>query len=98
MNAVRRMLDQVREGLEGKIGGLDTKVVQVPQRLDTKIDKNQAETNAGIAKVIDEISKIRADMAGLRGMQKAMLWMMGGTGGVALAVGLATLGKMFHWF
>ena len=103
-------VDQVREGLEAKIdsldakleaktGALNAKIDQFREALDTKIDKNHAEMNSGFAKVADELSKMRADMAGLRGMQKAMLWVMGGTGGVvALAVGVATLGKMLHWF
>jgi hypothetical protein len=37
-----------------------------------------------------------SDLADMRSLQKAMLWVMGGLGSLAMV--LITLGKALHWY
>jgi hypothetical protein len=67
---------------------LREKMDQGYARLDAKLDKSGAEINASIG-------KLQEGVASLRGMQVAILWLLGA---IATLDGLAGAGKVFKWF
>ncbi len=64
--------------------------------LRDKIDAVQATLTQDIktveANLSDKINQLGIAVASMRGMQKAMLWILGVLGS------LGTVGKFFHWF
>jgi uncharacterized coiled-coil DUF342 family protein len=78
---LRDKIDQVRE-----------KVDQVRDRIDQLRDKMDDGFRASDAK----ITKLTEAIAGMRGLQMALLWIVGGVG--SLATVLITVGKALHWF
>jgi hypothetical protein len=79
--------DDIRE-LRSDNKSLREKMDQGYARLDAKLDKNCSEINASIV-------ALREGVASLRGMQIAILWVLGAA--VTLG-GVAGAGKLFSWF
>jgi chromosome segregation ATPase len=93
---VRADIKSLREKMDQSYAKLDAKMDQSYAKLDTKLDKNQAETNAAISQLRESVASLREGVASLRGMQIAMVWIVGVVGTLG---GLAvTLGKVFHWY
>jgi predicted nuclease with TOPRIM domain len=76
-----RDIKALDEKLDKKIGEVTAKVESVDERLSAKIDG-----------VNEKIMQLSNAVAGMRGLQKATLWMMGVLGS------LGTVGKFLHWF
>jgi chromosome segregation ATPase len=87
--SLREKVDAIHESLDAKIDGVNTS-------LSAKIDDVNASLNARIdavsATLTEKISLLGKDVASMRGLQKAMLWVMSGFGSLGL------VGKIFHWF
>jgi chromosome segregation ATPase len=90
-NGQNELREDVRElradnkSLRDKVDALDRKIDAVDKNLSDKI--NAVEGTLG-----DKISLLSESVAGMRGMQKAMLWVMSGLGSLGI------VGKILHWF
>ncbi len=80
------LLDEKLNGKIDTLGNrLDEKIDALGSRLDGKIDA----VNANLGERITQLSDA---VAGMRGLQKATLWLMGILGS------LGTVGRSLHWF
>jgi chromosome segregation ATPase len=88
LGALRDKFDDVRESLSERIE-------DVSRSLNAKVEDVSKSLNAKIDQTNKELAGMRADIAGLCAMQRAMLWIMGGTGSL---VGINTLAKAYGWW
>jgi chromosome segregation ATPase len=99
LGALRDKFDDVRESLSERIEdvsrSLNAKVEDVSRSLNAKVEDVSKSLNAKIDQTNKELAGMRADIAGLCAMQRAMLWIMGGTGSL---VGINTLAKAYGWW
>lgn len=56
------------------------------------LHKGQDELQGGHTRLSEKISRLSDDVADMRGMQRAMVWVVGGLGS------LGFVGKIFRWF
>jgi hypothetical protein len=77
-DSLRQRVETINESLSQSIAAVNTS-------LSAKIDSMNT-------RLSDKISKLSDDVAEMRGMQKAMLWVVSGLGS------LGFIGKIFHWF
>ena len=82
IRAVEKKLD---EKIDEKFSTLDAKIDKTFGTLDAKIDAINANLN-------EKIMQLSNAVAGLAGMQKATIWLIGIFGS------LGTVGKILHWF
>jgi hypothetical protein len=75
----------LNEKMDGINASLSAKIDGINVSLNGKID-------AVSASLGDKISQLSNDVASMRGLQKATIWVMGGFGSLGIA------GKIFHWF
>ena len=87
--SVREKLDARFESLAAKIDSgdraLSGRIESVNSSLTEKIDALNENLSGKIAKLSD-------DVASMRGLQKAILWVVSGFGSLGI------VGKIFHWF
>lgn len=97
----------LRDKMDEGFRALDAKIEQRTAALDAKIDQRTAQLSAdhkSLSERVDEgfraqdakFAKLSDDVADIRAMQKAMIWVIGGVG--TLASILFTAGKALHWF
>jgi len=93
IRAVEKKLD---EKIDEKFSTLDAKIDKTFGTLDAKIDKTFGTLDAKIdainANLNEKIMQLSNAVAGLAGMQKATIWLIGIFGS------LGTVGKILHWF
>ena len=75
---------------------LRDKIDALRDRMDEGFRASDAKIDSVNKSLGEKITKLSDDVAGMRGLQKAMLWVMGGVG--SLATVLLTVGKALHWF
>ncbi len=100
IDAVHASLNQKIEVVEAKltqkIDAVDTKLTQeiraVDQKLDQKFDLLNGKIDTVNASLGEKITQLSNAVAGMRGMQKAMLWL------ISILGSLGTVGKFLHWF
>jgi hypothetical protein len=63
---------------------------------NAKSDLSNTNLTQKIEGLSEKLTKVSSDVADMRGLQKAMLWVVGGIGSVATI--LITTGKALHWF
>jgi hypothetical protein len=90
--ALRDKMDHGYAALISKIDSLNTTLSEKIDKSNTALGEKIDKTNARIESVNADL---RESIAALRGLQKAMLWVLGGASSV---VGLVSLGKSLHWF
>lgn len=95
-------IDATRESLERKIDAahetLDTKIDATREFLDKKIDATGGELRADMKLMRADIHQMGASIADLKGMQKAILWILGGLTTVVTIVGGGLgIGKALGW-
>jgi uncharacterized coiled-coil DUF342 family protein len=86
---LRDRIDQSHASLSAGQAALRDRMDEGFRASNAKIDSVSTTLNEKIAKLSDAVT-------GMRGLQKAMLWMIGGVG--SLATILITMGKALHWF
>ena len=99
ITSLRVGLDEVKEDvreLRADNKSLREKVDAIHTNLRDKIDSVNTSLGGQLTKLSDDIADLRGLIADMRGLQKAMLWVIGGVG--SLATILMTLGKTLHWF
>lgn len=90
-----RKIGQNFETLDGKITAVDKKLDEKFDSLNTKIgsvDKSlRDKIDAVNANLGEKITRLSNDVAGMRGLQKATIWLIGILGSLGIA------GKLLHW-
>lgn len=104
-----KKIDATRDSLDKKIddtrAALDKKIDTVHTALDRKIDTRCDELRTDIKDIRSDIKEIRADIkamcgsiADLKGMQKAILWVLGVAGSLITIAGVGLgIAKTLHW-
>ena len=87
--SIRDKIDAVNAKLTRKIDAMDAKLTQKIDAVDMKLGEKIDAVDANLG---EKITKLSNAVAGMRGLQKATLWMMGIFGS------LGTVGKFLHWF
>ncbi len=107
--ALDRKIDATREALSEKIdsnyAALDRKIDATHEALNAKIDSTAAELRREMKDIRGEMKEMRADIATLRtdvsdlkGMMKAVLWLLGSLCAIVTILGVGfTIAKGLHW-
>jgi len=99
---LRDKLDDSHSSLERKIDAthetLDTKIDATRESLERKLDATGGELRADMKLMRADIHQMGASIADLKGMQKAILWILGGLTTVVTIVGGGLgIGKALGW-
>ena len=94
--SIRDKIDAVDAKLTQEIRAVDRKLDQKCDSLNAKFDEKFDSLNGKIdavnANLGEKITQLSNAVAGLRGMQKTIVWLIGIFGS------LGTVGKFLHWF
>jgi hypothetical protein len=92
-------IDTVHASLIAKIDTVNTSLIAKIDTMHTsliaRIDARRAETNTSFGEIREDIAAMREDIASIKRMQKATLWLLT-TALPLFAVG-TTIAKALHW-
>ena len=88
-------IDSVGKDLGARIDTTNEKIDAVSKNLGARIDAVSKDLSARIDALSEKIDKNTTAIADLRGMLKALVWVLGSAGSAAAIV---NIGKAFHWF
>ncbi|HVX90645.1 MAG TPA: hypothetical protein VHC20_03335 [Candidatus Paceibacterota bacterium] len=100
IDALRNRMDEgfraADTKLEQKCTGLSAAQAALRDKMDEGFRAANAKIDAVDTKLGEKLTTLSNDVADMRGLQKAMLWVIGGLGSLAML--LITAGKALHWF
>lgn len=95
---LRDKIDATHTSLTAKADG---NYASLDQKIDTKVNELRADMRdmrADIKDIRVDIKEMRTSISDLKGMQKAILWVLGVAGSAVIVAGtLLTIAKTLHW-